>query len=172
LREEEETRYEAVFGAVAANFQEYFGQLAPGGRATLRHAEGEDGPRTGVEILVQPPRKRLQNVTLLSSGERSLAALALVLALDEVNPSPFTILDEVDAALDDANVGRFGEMLARLGNQRQFLVITHNHVTMAHASTLYGIHLDESGTSHIVSVRLEDVRKPAVRSNPAARAAG
>jgi chromosome segregation protein len=170
LREEEETRYDAVFGAVAANFHEFFSQLAPGGRATLRHAEGDDGPRTGVEILVQPPRKRLQNVTLLSSGERSLAALALVLALDEVNPSPFTILDEVDAALDDANVGRFGEMVARLGAQRQFVVITHNHVTMSHASTLYGIHLDESGTSHIVSVRLEDVRKPAVRQNPASRA--
>ncbi|HXA70768.1 MAG TPA: AAA family ATPase, partial [Stellaceae bacterium] len=161
LREEEESRYEAVFGAVATNFHEYFSQLAPGGRATLRHADGAEGPRSGVEILVQPARKRLQNVTLLSSGERSLAALALVLALDEVNPSPFTILDEVDAALDDANVGRFGEMVARLGAERQFLVITHNHVTMSHASTLYGIHLDESGASHIVSVRLEDIRKPA-----------
>jgi len=164
LREEEESRYEAVFGAVAANFHEYFSQLAPGGRAALKHADGDDGPRSGVEILVQPPRKRLQNVTLLSSGERSLAALALVLALDEVNPSPFTVLDEVDAALDDANVGRFGEMLARLGAQRQFLVITHNHVTMSHASTLYGIHLDESGSSHLVSVRLEDIRKPATRA--------
>ena len=170
LREEEESRYEAVFGAVAANFHEYFSQLAPGGRATLRHAEGDDGPRSGVEILVQPPRKRLQNVTLLSSGERSLAALALVLALDEVNPSPFTILDEVDAALDDANVGRFGDMLARLGTQRQFLVITHNHVTMSHASSLYGIHLDESGSSHVVSVRLEDIRKPVVRAAPVAHA--
>ena len=164
LREEEESRYEAVFGAVAANFHEYFSELNPGGRATLRHAEGDDGPRTGVEILVQPPRKRLQNVTLLSSGERSLAALALVLALDEVNPSPFTILDEVDAALDDANVDRFGKMIARLGARRQFLVITHNHVTMSYASTLYGIHLDESGSSHIVSVRLDDVRKPAARA--------
>ncbi len=170
LRVEEESRYEAVFGAVAANFHEYFSQLAPGGRATLRHADGDEGPRSGVEILVQPPRKRLQNVTLLSSGERSLAALALVLALDEVNPSPFTILDEVDAALDDANVGRFGEMVARLGSQRQFLVITHNHVTMSHASTLYGIHLDESGSSHIVSVRLDDIRKPAVRPATAAQA--
>jgi chromosome segregation protein len=109
-------------------------------------------------------------VTLLSSGERSLAALALVLALDEVNPSPFTILDEVDAALDDANVGRFGEMVARLGLQRQFLVITHNHVTMSHASSLYGIHLDESGASHIVSVRLEDIRKPAARAAKTAQA--
>jgi chromosome segregation protein len=170
LREEEESRYEAVFGAVAANFHEYFSQLAPGGRATLKHADGDDGPRSGVEILVQPPRKRLQNVTLLSSGERSLAALALVLALDEVNPSPFTILDEVDAALDDANVGRFGEMLSRLGAQRQFLVITHNHVTMSHASTLYGIHLDESGSSHLVSVRLEDIRKPAARAASTAHA--
>jgi chromosome segregation protein len=170
LREEEESRYEAVFGAVAANFNEYFSVLNPGGRATLRHAEGDDGPRTGVEILVQPPRKRLQNVTLLSSGERSLAALALVLALDEVNPSPFTILDEVDAALDDANVDRFGQMLARLGRERQFLVITHNHVTMSYASTLYGIHLDESGSSHIVSVRLDDIRKPAARAATQAQA--
>src|SRR6202171_138017 len=170
LREEEESRYEAVFGAVAANFHEYFSQLAPGGRATLKHAEGDDGPRSGVEILVQPPRKRLQNVTLLSSGERALAALALVLALDEVNPSPFTILDEVDAALDDANVGRFGEMIARLGAQRQFLVITHNHVTMSHASTLYGIHLDESGSSHLVSVRLEDIRTTNARSANTAHA--
>jgi chromosome segregation protein len=170
LREEEDARYEAVFGAVAANFHEYFSQLAPGGRATLKHADGDDGPRSGVEILVQPPRKRLQNVTLLSSGERSLAALALVLALDEVNPSPFTILDEVDAALDDANVGRFGEMLARLGSQRQFLVITHNHVTMSHASTLYGIHLDESGSSHLVSVKLEDIRKPVARAASTAQA--
>ena len=172
LREEEEARYEAVFGAVAANFHEYFAELNPGGRATLRHADGDEGPRSGVEILVQPPKKRLQNVTLLSSGERSLAALALVLALDEVNPSPFTILDEVDAALDDANVGRFGQMVARLGSQRQFLVITHNHVTMSHASTLYGIHLDESGSSHLVSVRLEDIRKPATRSAATAAQAG
>ena len=171
LREEEDMRYEAVFGAVAANFNEYFSQLNPGGRATLRHADGDEGPRSGVEILVQPPRKRLQNVTLLSSGERSLAALALVLALDEVNPSPFTILDEVDAALDDANVDRFGQMLARLGAQRQFLVITHNHVTMSYASTLYGIHLDESGSSHLVSVRLDDIRKPAARVTTAATTA-
>ena len=169
LRQEEESRYEAVFGAVAANFHEYFSELNPGGRATMRHAEGEDGPRTGVEILVQPPHKRLQNVTLLSSGERSLAALALVLALDEVNPSPFTILDEVDAALDDANVDRFGQMVARLGAQRQFLVITHNHVTMSYASTLYGIHLDESGSSHLVSVRLDDIRKPATKAATTAK---
>jgi chromosome segregation protein len=160
LRSEEESRYEAVFGAVAVNFQETFAELSAGGRATLQHAAGPDGPRSGVEILVQPPRKRLQNVTLLSSGERSLTALALVLALEAVNPAPFTILDEVDAALDDANVRRFGEMLQRLGAQRQLLVITHNHLTMASCGALYGIHLDESGSSHMVSVRLDDIRTP------------
>ena len=169
LRGEEETRYDAVFGAVAVNFQEYFAELSGGGKATLKHASGEDGPRSGVEILVQPPRKRLQAVTLLSSGERALTALALVLALQEVNPAPFTIMDEVDAALDDANVARFGEMLQRLGRDRQFLVITHNHMTMASAAGLYGVHLDESGASHLVSVRLEDIR-PARRQPQAATA--
>ncbi|HEX6350308.1 MAG TPA: AAA family ATPase [Candidatus Dormibacteraeota bacterium] len=163
LREEEESRYDAVFGAVASVFQEYFGELTGGGRCTLRHSPGDDGPRSGVEILVQPPRKKLQTVTLLSSGERSLASLALVMALADVNPSPFTIFDEVDAALDDANVGRFAETVQRLGRDRQYLVITHNHVTMAAASALYGVHLDESGCSHLVSVRLEDIR-PARRS--------
>jgi len=158
LREEEDSRYEAVFGAVAANFQEYFAELSGGGRCTLRHAAGDDGPRTGVEILVQPVKKRLQTVTLLSSGERAMTALALVMALAEVNPSPFTIFDEVDAALDDTNVGRFGDVLQRLGRERQYLVITHNHMTMACAGALYGVHLDDTGCSHLVSVRLEDIR--------------
>lgn len=157
LRGEEETRYEAVFGAVAANFQEFFSELTVGGKATLRHAEGAEGPRSGVEILVQPPRKRMQNISLLSSGERALTALALVVALQEINPAPFTILDEVDAALDDANVGRYGVLLQRLGRDRQFMIITHNHLTMAACSVLYGVHLDESGSSHLVSVRLEDI---------------
>jgi chromosome segregation protein len=158
LRAEEDSRYDAVFGAVAANFQEYFAELTAGGKATLRHVAGDDGPSSGVEILVQPPRKRMQNVTLLSSGERSLTALALVLALQQINPAPFTILDEVDAALDDSNVARYGEVLQRLGSERQFMIITHNHVTMASCSALYGVHLDESGCSHLVSVRLQDVQ--------------
>ncbi|TMC03425.1 MAG: hypothetical protein E6J41_27630 [Chloroflexi bacterium] len=167
LREEEETRYEAVFGAVAANFQEFFCELTAGGRATLQHAEGSDGPRSGVEILVQPPRKRMQNISLLSSGARALTALALVVALQEINPAPFTILDEVDAALDDANVGRYGELLERLGKDRQFMVITHNHLTMASAASLYGVHLDESGSSHLVSVRLEDIQAKDKRAEAA-----
>jgi chromosome segregation protein len=169
LREEEETRYEAVFGAVAANFQECFAELSGGGRCTLRHVPGDDGPRTGVEILVQPVKKKLQTVTLLSSGERAMTAMALVMALAEVNPSPFTIFDEVDAALDDTNVGRFADVLQRLGRERQYLVITHNHMTMACAGALYGVHLDDSGCSHLVSVRLEDIRPVTLR--PEARSA-
>jgi chromosome segregation protein len=164
LREEEDSRYDAVFGAVAAGFREYFAELTAGGKATLAHVPGDDGPRSGVEILVQPPRKKLQNITLLSSGERSLTALALVLALEEVNPSPFMILDEVDAALDDANVGRYGDLLRRLGARRQLLVITHNHVTMASANVLYGVHLDESGRSSLVSVNLQDIHPQASQS--------
>jgi len=171
LREEEEMRYEAVFGAVAANFQEFFNELTAGGRATLRHAEGADGPRSGVDILVQPPRKRMQNISLLSSGERALTALALVVALQEINPAPFTILDEVDAALDDANVGRYGDLLVRLGRDRQFMVITHNHLTMASAASLYGVHLDESGSSHLVSVRLEDIQAKDKQGSEAAQSA-
>ena len=170
LREEEETRYEAVFGAVAANFQEFFAELTAGGKATLRHAEGLEGPRSGVEILVQPPKKRMQNISLLSSGERALTALALVVALQEINPAPFTILDEVDAALDDANVGRYGALLERLGRDRQFMIITHNHLTMASCAALYGVHLDESGSSHLVSVKLQDIQGQA-KSAEAAQSA-
>ncbi len=165
LREEEETRYEAVFGAVAANFQELYGDLTGGGRATLRHVAGDDGPHSGLEILVQPPRKRLQQVAMLSSGERSLTSLALVLALQAVNPAPVTVFDEVDAALDDANVGRFGDLLRNLGSERQFMIITHNHMTMAACGVLYGVHLDDSGCSHLVSVRLEDL-EPARAGKP------
>lgn len=157
LREEEETRYDAVFGAVAANFEEFYCELTGGGKCRLEPLAGDDGPHSGVEIWVQPPRKRMQRVTLLSSGERALTALGLVMALQAVNPAPFTIFDEVDAALDDANVGRFGEVVQRLGEERQFMVITHNHMTMACCAALYGVHLDESGCSHLVSVRLQDI---------------
>jgi chromosome segregation protein len=99
-----------------------------------------------------------------------MTALALMFALQQVNPSPFVILDEVDAALDDANVDRFGEALERLGRERQFLVVTHNHATMARASALYGVHLDESGTSHLVSVRLDGVGENAPASSAQATA--
>jgi chromosome segregation protein len=157
LEEEIDTRFRTVFQSVAVNFQEFFAELFEGGRATLRvEAQEEGNPLDdGVEILAQTPGKRLQPLTLLSGGERALTALAFLFALQAVNPSPFYVLDEVDAALDDANVVRFNRVLKRLAADQQFLIVTHNHSTMAQAEVLYGVTLGEHGISRIVSVRLQ-----------------
>jgi chromosome segregation protein len=156
LEEEIDSRFRTVFQSVAVNFQEFFAELFEGGRATLRlEGESEGNPLDeGVEILAQTPGKRLQPLTLLSGGERALTALAFLFALQAVNPSPFYVLDEVDAALDDANVVRFNRVLKRLASDQQFLIVTHNHSTMAQAEVLYGVTLGEHGISRIVSVRL------------------
>ena len=157
LENEIDDRFRTVFHSVAINFQEFFGELFEGGKATLRLEAGDPGNRLdeGVEILAQTPGKRLQALTLLSGGERALTALAFLFALQAVNPSPFYVLDEVDAALDDANVMRFNRVLKRLARDQQFLVVTHNHSTMAQAEVLYGVTLGEHGISRIVSVRME-----------------
>src|SRR5207302_10259783 len=125
--------------------------------ATLRlESQPEGNPLDdGVEILAQTPGKRLQPLTLLSGGERALTALAFLFALQAVKPSPFYVLDEVDAALDDANVVRFNRVLKRLAADQQFLIVTRNHSTMAQAEVLYGVTLAEHGISRIVSVRLQ-----------------
>ena len=157
LEDEIDSRFRTVFQSVAINFQEFFAELFEGGRATLRveSQEAESNPLDeGVEILAQTPGKRLQPLTLLSGGERALTALAFLFALQAVNPSPFYVLDEVDAALDDANVVRFNRVLKRLSAGQQFLIVTHNHSTMAQAEVLYGVTLAEHGISRIVSVRL------------------
>lgn len=158
LEREIDDRFRTVFQAVTANFQEFFAELFEGGgRATLRLSGETDDPLDeGVEILAQTPGKRMQALTLLSGGERALTALAFLFALQAVNPSPFYVLDEVDAALDDANVLRFNRVLARLAQNQQFLVVTHNHSTMAQAEVLYGVTLGEHGISRVVSVRLQE----------------
>jgi len=157
LGEEIERRFDAVFGAVAFNFQELFGELFAGGRATLSldRAEGDEPGDAGVEILAQPAGKRMRNIRLLSGGERALTALAFILALEKVNPSPFYVLDEVDAPLDDANVRRFNVMLNSMAAGNQFILVTHNHQTMTSARALYGVTLEDSGVSRVVSVRLQ-----------------
>ncbi len=157
LEDEIDSRFRTVFQSVAVNFQEFFVELFEGGRATLRlETQPEGDPLDeGVEILAQTPGKRLQPLTLLSGGERALTALAFLFALQAVNPSPFHVLDEVDAALDDANVVRFNRVLRRLASDQQFLIVTHNHSTMAQAEVLYGVTLGEHGISRMVSVRLE-----------------
>jgi chromosome segregation protein len=156
LEDEIDSRFRTVFQSVAVNFQEFFAELFEGGRATLRVESQEEGNPLddGVEILAQTPGKRLQPLTLLSGGERALTALAFLFALQAVNPSPFYVLDEVDAALDDANVVRFNRVLKRLSADQQFLIVTHNHSTMAQAEVLYGVTLGEHGISRMVSVRL------------------
>ncbi|MGH7721690.1 MAG: hypothetical protein ACRENL_02495, partial [Candidatus Dormibacteria bacterium] len=160
-----DSRFEAVFGAVSLHFHELFSELFPGGRATLRREEpdllqvednlGRSSPHVGVEILAQPPGKRLQPLSLLSGGERALTALAVILALQQVNPSPFYVFDEVDAPLDDSNVLRFTRLLRRLAAAQQFIVVTHNHITMAAADALHGVTSDSDGVSSVISVRFD-----------------
>jgi chromosome segregation protein len=160
-----DSRFEAVFGAVSVHFHELFAELFPGGRATLRRddpaadvadtAGTNSGSRAGVEILAQPPGKRLQPLSLFSGGERALTALAVILALQQVNPSPFYVFDEVDAPLDDSNVLRFTRLLKRLATSQQFIVVTHNHITMAAADALHGVTSDGDGVSSVISVRFD-----------------
>ena len=153
LSGEIDRRFEAVFGAVAFNFQEIFAVLFDGGKATLR-LDDPQAEEPGVEVLAQPAGKRMRNIRLLSGGERALTALAFILALEKVNPSPFYILDEVDAPLDDANVRRFNALLRSMADDSQFILVTHNHHTMTQARALYGVTLEDSGVTRVVSVRL------------------
>jgi len=117
--------------------------------------EAEDILEAGIEVVAQPPGKRLQNILLLSGGEKAMAAIALVLAIFKYRPSPFCLLDEVDAPLDEANVGRFVSKIADMSEKTQFIVITHNKRTMEAARALYGVTMQEPGVSKIVSVKFD-----------------
>jgi chromosome segregation protein len=150
-------RFETTFEAVGREFRRHFITLFGGGSARLKLTDPDDLAETGVEIVAQPPGKRLQNLALLSGGERALTATALLFAILTVNPTPFCVLDEVDAALDDANIGRFCDALRSLAQRTQFLVITHNKGTMEIASSLYGISMGADGSSTVLSVKLEDI---------------
>ena len=147
-------RFQETFNLVNAKFQEVFPRLFCGGRAELHLTDEEDLLETGIDIIVQPPGKKLQNVTLLSGGEKALTAVALIFSIFLIKPTPFCLLDEVDAPLDDANIGRFNEMVREMSAISQFIIITHNKATMQVADTLYGITMEEPGASRMVSVRL------------------
>jgi len=150
-------RFAQAFHEVNGHFGRIFERLFEGGRAELRLVESEEGGdplETGVELMAQPRGKRLQAVTLLSGGERALTGLALLFAIFYYRPSPFCVLDEVDAPLDDANIHRFLRVLRELTSQTQFLVITHNRKTMEAADALYGVTMEEPGLSKLVSVNL------------------
>lgn len=150
-------RFRETFDQVNAKFQEVFPRLFRGGRAELKLTDEEDLLETGIDIVVQPPGKKLQNVTLLSGGEKALTAVALIFAIFLIKPAPFCLLDEVDAPLDDANIGRFNEMLCEMARDSQFIFITHNKRTMEIAETLYGVTMEEPGVSKLVSVRMNEV---------------
>ncbi|HEX8500523.1 MAG TPA: chromosome segregation protein SMC [Pyrinomonadaceae bacterium] len=148
-------RFRQAFEEVNRNFGQFFVELFGGGRGEMSLLDADDVLESGIDIVAQPPGKRLQNVLLLSGGEKAMAALALVLAIFRYRPSPFCLLDEVDAPLDEANVGRFTAKIKEMATDTQFLVITHNKRTMEMARALYGVTMEEAGISRLVSVRFE-----------------
>jgi chromosome segregation protein len=147
-------RFLETFQMVNAKFTEIFPRLFCGGSAELRLTDENDLLETGIDIVVQPPGKKLQNVTLLSGGEKALTAVALIFSIFLIKPSPFCLLDEVDAPLDDANIGRFNDIVREMSTVSQFIVITHNKTTMGVADTLFGVTMEEPGVSKLVSVKL------------------
>jgi chromosome segregation protein len=147
-------RFDETFAAANGKLAELFPKLFPGGRARLELTEAEEGGDPGVEIVVQPSGKKLQSLSLLSGGEKAMTAVALILSLFLIRPTPFCLLDEVDAPLDEANIGRFNQLIREMAAGSQFVLITHNRRTMEAADTLYGITMEHAGVSKVVSVRL------------------
>lgn len=150
-------RFAETFTTVSERFDEYFRRLFNGGSARL--ALVTRGDSVGVEIQAQPPGKRLGSLSLLSGGERALSSCALIFALIQTSRSPFSVLDEVDAALDESNVGRFCDLLEELGKETQFIVVTHNRGTIERAGRLYGLSMEPNGASRVLGLRLEDVEQ-------------
>ena len=151
-------QFHTAFVAIGERFDEFCRLLFAGGSASLKLGDAEDGDAPGgIEIVVRPPGKRLQRLAMLSGGERALTGVALLFAMLSVNPVPFCILDEVDAALDEANIGRFATALRRLAEQIDFVVITHNRATIEVADTIYGVTMTDDAVSRIVSLRLADL---------------
>jgi chromosome segregation protein len=144
------------FNEINTNFQEIFKILFNGGQAELIIENNEDILNSGIEIKVQPPGKKLQSLTLLSGGEKSLTAVALLFAILKLKPSPFCILDEIDAALDEANISRYTNYLKTISDNTQFVLITHRKTTMEIADVLYGVSMEEEGISKLISVKLKD----------------
>jgi chromosome segregation protein len=146
-------KFEEAFGKINENFQGTFRKLFGGGHAFMRLTDEENSAESGIDVVASPPGKKLQNVLLLSGGEKALTALALLVGIFQYQPSPFCILDEVDAPLDEANIGRFTELVKEMAVQTQFVLITHSKKTMSIAPVLYGVTMQEPGVSKLVSVR-------------------
>jgi chromosome segregation protein len=146
-------KFEEAFTKINENFQVTFKKLFGGGNAFMRLTDEENSAESGIDVVASPPGKKLQNVLLLSGGEKAMTALALLVGIFQYQPSPFCILDEVDAPLDEANIGRFTELVREMSVQTQFVLITHSKKTMSIAPVLYGVTMQEPGVSKLVSVR-------------------
>lgn len=164
-------RFEHAFHAINASFSTAFHTIFGGGMAEMRLTEPDSSGDAGIDVVASPPGKRLQNILLLSGGEKAMTALALLIAIFRYQPSPFCILDEVDAPLDEANVGRFTRLIGEMSSQTQFIIVTHNRRTMEIGSVLYGVTMQEPGVSKLVSVRWEGDSSPAPKQHAAAASA-
>ena len=147
-------KFQEAFDRINENFQLTFRKLFGGGQAFMRLTDLENSTESGIDVVASPPGKKLQNVLLLSGGEKALTAMALMFAIFKYRPSPFCLLDEIDAPLDDANIGRFVEILKQMQEQTQFIIITHSRKTMEIADRLYGVTMEEPGVSKLISVKL------------------
>ena len=167
LSTEMTTRFDTAFQKVSENFKVTFKELFGGGNAKLELIESESGDplEAGVDIVAEPPGKKLQNITLLSGGEKALTAIAILFSILKLRPMPFCLLDEIEAALDDSNVERFAQYLKRFSKVTQFIVITHRKPTMELADSLYGVTMEEKGVSRTVSVKLADAIKNLEQEN-------
>jgi len=160
-------KFEEAFTAINQHFATAFHTLFGGGTGEMRLSEPDSSGEPGIDVVAQPPGKRLQNVLLLSGGEKAMTALALLIAIFRYQPSPFCILDEVDAPLDEANVGRFTKLVSEMSAGTQFIVVTHNRKTMEMASVLYGVTMQEPGVSKLVSVRWDEPAATQAATNAA-----
>ncbi|MHB8933684.1 MAG: chromosome segregation protein SMC, partial [Bellilinea sp.] len=159
-----ETEYRKTFKAVAAEFTVLFTRLFGGGSAKLVLQDEENPTEGGIDIEARLPGRREQGLSLLSGGERSLTAVALIFSLLKVSPTPFCVLDEVDAMLDEANVGRFTDLLKELSATTQFIVITHNRNTVQVANVIYGVTMGKDSASQVISLKLDEVPEEMVRA--------
>ena len=155
-------QFKEQFAVISENFNEVFRKMFGGGQAYLKLADERDILESGIEIIAQPPGKKLQNMMLLSGGERALTAIAILFGILKMKPSPFCILDEIEAALDDANVKRFADYLKSFSGDTQFIVITHRKGTMEAADVMYGVTMQERGVSKVLSVKFEEAQKDAI----------
>lgn len=155
IRRRSRQRFREAFESINQNFQQMFVEMFGGGRGEMILIDESDPLESGIDIIAQPPGKRLQSVLLLSGGEKAMAAMALVLAIFQYRPSPFCVLDEVDAPLDDVNISRFASRIQSMSQKTQFLVITHNKRTMEIAQHIYGVTMQEPGVSRLISVKLK-----------------